>query len=200
LLLPIAGIPVGDNQNSLTAGPRGPLLVQERQPFEKHAPFNRESHQRDLFTAIENGDFPRWKVQVQIMPEADAGSTWCKPFDLTKVWLHQDYPPIEIGVLEFNRNPDNYFAAVEQATFSPANQVPGISQGPDKMLQFRIFSYADAHRYRLGVNDEERPVSRPKVPVHSYHRDGLAGGDGSCVGDRPRGAAGELPISACARR
>ena len=151
---------------------------------------DRESHQRDLFTAIENGNFPRWKVQVQIMPEADAEKTWYNPFDLTKVWPHKDYPPIDIGILELNRNPDNYFAEVEQASFSPANQVPGISHSPDKMLQFRIFSYADAHRYRLGVNYEELAVNRPHVPVHSYHRDGAMR-----HGDNGRGSVNYEPNS-----
>ena len=101
--------------------------------------------------AIERGDFPKWRLCVQIMPEADADNTAYNPFDLTKVWPHKDYPLIEVGIVELNRNPENYFAEVEQASFSPANVVPGISHSPDKMLQFRIFSYADAHRYRLGM-------------------------------------------------
>ena len=133
---------------------------------------DRESHQRDLFSAVERGDFPKWKFCVQIMPEADADKTPYNPFDLTKVWPHGDYPLIDAGVLELNRNPENYFAEVEQSSFSPANVIPGISHSPDKMLQFRIFSYADAHRYRLGVNYEDLPVNRPQCPVHSYHRDG----------------------------
>jgi catalase len=111
----------------------------------------RESTQEDLFNAIEAGDFPRWTMQVQIMPEEDAGKHWYNPFDLTKVWPHADYPPIEVGVLELNRNPDNYFQEIELCAFSPSNIVPGISWSPDKMLQARIFSYADAHRYRLGT-------------------------------------------------
>ena len=127
---------------------------------------DRESHQRDLYDAIENRDYPRWRFCVQIMPEADAEKTPCNPFDLTKVWPHGDYPLIDVGVLELNRNPANYFAEVEQAGFSPANVVPGIGHSPDKMLQFRIFSYADAHRYRLGVNHESLPVNRPRCPVH----------------------------------
>ena len=133
---------------------------------------DRESHQRDLFSSIEKGDCPKWRFCVQIMPEADADKTPYNPFDLTKVWPHSDYPLIEVGVLELNRNPENYFAEVEQSSFSPANVVPGISHSPDKMLQFRIFSYADAHRYRLGVNYEHLPVNRPQCAVHSYHRDG----------------------------
>ncbi|HXC89654.1 MAG TPA: catalase [Stellaceae bacterium] len=133
---------------------------------------DRETHQRDLFGAIERGEFPKWRFCVQIMPEADADKTPYNPFDLTKVWPHQDYPLIEVGIVELNRNPENYFAEVEQASFSPANTVPGISHSPDKMLQFRIFSYADAHRYRLGVNYESLPVNKPHVPVHNYQRDG----------------------------
>ena len=132
----------------------------------------RESHQRDLFEAIQRGEFPKWRVMVQVMPEAEAEKTPYNPFDLTKVWPHGDYPLIEVGVMELNRNPENYFAEVEQSAFSPANVVPGISHSPDKMLQFRIVSYADAHRYRLGVNYESIPVNRPKCDVATYHRDG----------------------------
>lgn len=133
---------------------------------------DRESHQRDLFESILKGDFPKWRLMIQIMPEADAEKTVYNPFDLTKVWPHGDYPLIEVGVLELNRNPENYFAEVEQSAFSPANVVPGVSHSPDKMLQFRIFSYADAHRYRLGVNYESLPVNRPRCPVATYHKDG----------------------------
>ena len=140
---------------------------------------DRETHQRDLYDAIERGYFPQWRFCVQIMPEAEADKTPYNPFDLTKVWPHGDYPLIEVGTLELNRNPDNYFAEVEQSSFSPANVVPGISHSPDKMLQFRIFSYADAHRYRLGVNYEALPVNRPRCPVHSYHRDGAMRFDGN---------------------
>jgi len=124
---------------------------------------DRESHQRDLFDSIERGDYPKWRLSVQIMPETDAAKTPYNPFDLTKVWPHKDYPLVEVGVMELNRNPENYFAEVEQASFSPANVVPGISHSPDKMLQFRIFSYADAHRYRLGVNYESLPVNKALV-------------------------------------
>jgi len=133
---------------------------------------DRESHQRDLFGAIQKGDLPKWRLMVQVMPEADAEKTKYNPFDLTKVWPHADYPLIEVGVMELNRNPENYFAEVEQSAFSPANMVPGVGHSPDKMLQFRIFSYADAHRYRLGVNYESLPVNRPRVEVNTYHRDG----------------------------
>jgi catalase len=132
----------------------------------------RESTQEDLFNAIEMGDFPRWTLQVQVMPEADVGKHWYNPFDLTKVWPHGDYPPIDIGVLELNRNPENYFAEIEQVAFSPSNIVPGIGFSPDKMLQARVFSYADAHRYRLGTHYEMLPVNCPRCPVHHYHKDG----------------------------
>ena len=132
----------------------------------------RESTQEDLFSAIENGDFPKWKMQVQIMSEEDADKHWYNPFDLTKVWPHSDYPPIDIGILELNRNPENYFAEIEQVAFSPSNIIPGIGFSPDKMLQGRIFSYAAAHRYRLGTHYEMLPVNRPRCPVHHYHKDG----------------------------
>ncbi|WP_181707694.1 catalase [Chthonobacter rhizosphaerae] len=132
----------------------------------------RESTQEDLFYSIENGDFPKWDVFVQIMPELDADKTPYNPFDLTKVWPHGDYPLIPVGVMELNRNPDNYFAEIEQAAFSPSNVVPGIGFSPDKMLQARIFSYADAHRYRIGTHYEALPVNQPKCPVHHYHKDG----------------------------
>ncbi|MEZ4382145.1 MAG: catalase [Nannocystaceae bacterium] len=132
----------------------------------------RESYQEDLFGAIEGGDYPRWDVKIQVMPEADAAKTPYNPFDLTKVWPHADYPLIDVGVLELSRNPDNYFAEIENAAFSPSNVVPGIGFSPDKMLQARIFSYADAHRYRLGTHYEALPVNRPRCPVHHYHKDG----------------------------
>jgi catalase len=156
---------------------------------------DRESNQRDLFEAIEREDFPKWRLEVQIMPEADAEKTPYNPFDLTKVWPHKDYPLMEVGVIELNRNPENYFAEVEQAGFSPANIVPGISHSPDKMLQFRIFSYADAHRYRLGVNHDSLPVNKPRVPVHSYHRDGLMrfdGNQGGAVNYEPNSFGGPV--------
>jgi catalase len=133
---------------------------------------SRETYQEDLFGAIERREYPRWTLYVQIMPELDAGKTSYNPFDLTKVWPHKDYPLIEVGVLELNRNPDNYFEEIEQAAFSPSNVVPGIGFSPDKVLQARIFSYADAHRYRLGTHYEALPVNAPKCPVHHYHKDG----------------------------
>ena len=132
----------------------------------------RESYQEALFGAIENGDYPKWKMCIQVMPELDAEKTPYNPFDLTKVWPHGDYPLIEVGILELNRNADNYFAEIENAAYSPSNIVPGIGFSPDKMLQARIFSYADAHRYRLGTHYEALPVNQPKCPVHHYHKDG----------------------------
>lgn len=133
---------------------------------------DRETHQRDLYEAIERKEFPRWKFYVQVMPEEEAGKHWYNPFDLTKVWPHGDYPLIEVGDLELNKNPENYFAEVEQAALAPSNIVPGIGHSPDKMLQARIFSYADAHRYRVGVNHHQLPVNKPRCPVHTYHADG----------------------------
>lgn len=132
----------------------------------------REGYQEALFGGIEAGKFPRWTLQVQIMPEMDADKTPYNPFDLTKIWPHADYPPIEVGYMELNRNADNYFAEIEQAAFSPSNKVPGIGYSPDKVLQARVFSYADAHRYRLGTHYEALPVNAPKCPYHHYHKDG----------------------------
>ncbi len=138
-------------------------------------------HTRHLFDALARGERPKWTLYVQVMPEVDAETYTWNPFDLTKVWPHSDYPLIEVGVLELNRNPANYFADIEQAAFSPANVVPGISFSPCKMLQARIFSYADAHRYRLGANFESLPVNCPHAAkVSSYQRDGAMcpGGNG----------------------
>ena len=140
---------------------------------------DRESHQKDLYEAIENGHYPRWKFKVQIMPEKEADSYRFHPFDLTKVWPHKDYPLIDVGVLELHHNPENYFAEVEQAAFNPANIVPGIGFSPDKMLQGRLFSYGDAQRYRLGVNHGQIPVNAARCPVHSFHRDGAMRVDGN---------------------
>jgi catalase len=137
-------------------------------------------HTRQLFEAIERGDYPRWTFYVQIMPEVEAETYRWNPFDLTKVWPHGDYPLYEVGVLELNRNPENYFAEVEQSAFSPANVVPGISFSPCKMLQARIFAYADAHRYRLGANYELLPINRPRATeAHNYQRDGFMRLDGN---------------------
>lgn len=140
---------------------------------------DRESSQRDLYESIEEGNFPKWKMFIQVMTEEQAKNSKDNPFDLTKVWYKGDYPLIEVGEYELNRNPENYYAEVEQAAFTPANVVPGISFSPDKMLQGRLFSYADAQRYRLGVNHHLIPVNQPKCPVHSYHRDGGMRVDGN---------------------
>jgi len=133
---------------------------------------DRESSQRDLYEAIECGNFPQWDVKIQVMTEEDAEKCAFNPFDLTKVWPHGDYPLIDVGVLELNRNPANYFQEIEQSAFSPSNIVPGIGFSPDKMLQARVFSYADAHRYRVGTWYEALPVNRPKSPVRTYHAEG----------------------------
>ncbi|MDR1763777.1 MAG: catalase [Dysgonamonadaceae bacterium] len=140
---------------------------------------DREASQRDLFEHIEKGDFPKWRMCVQIMKEEEAKTYRFNPFDLTKVWSQKDYPLIEVGILELNRNPENYFAEVEQAAFAPTNLVPGIGWSPDKMLQGRLFAYTDAQRYRLGVNFESLPVNAPHCPVHNYHRDGAMRFDGN---------------------
>ncbi len=140
---------------------------------------DRESSQRDLFESIQRGDYPRWNLQIQIMPEKEASTVPYNPFDLTKVWPHKDYPLIDVGYFELNRNPENYFSDVEQAAFSPANIVPGIGFSPDKMLQGRLFSYGDTQRYRLGINHYQIPVNAPRCPFHNYHRDGAMRVDGN---------------------
>lgn len=140
---------------------------------------DRESHQKDLYDSIEKGDYPRWDFKIQIMPESEAQDYRFHPFDLTKVWSHKDYPLLDVGVLELNRNPDNYHADVEQAAFNPGSIVPGIGFSPDKMLQGRLFSYGDAQRYRLGVNHAQIPVNAPRCPYHSFHRDGAMRVDGN---------------------
>lgn len=152
-------------------------------------------HRRDLHSAIERGEFPRWRVQIQIMPEKDAETYAIHPFDLTKVWPHKDYPPIDVGVMELNRNPQNYFAEVEQAAFEPGNMPPGMGASPDKMLQARLLSYPDAHRYRIGVNYAALEVNRPRCPVHTYHRDGQTrfdGNFGSSVNYQPNSFGGPV--------
>lgn len=138
---------------------------------------NPDYHTEDLFNAIEKGDFPAWKLFVQIMPLEDADTYRFDPFDVTKVWSQKDYPLIELGRMELNRNPENYFAEVEQATFSPGTFVPGIEASPDKMLQGRLFAYGDAHRYRVGSNHNQLPVNRPKVEANNYQRDGFMRAD-----------------------
>jgi len=131
-----------------------------------------DAHLRDLYTAIAAGDAPSWTLQVQVMPYEDAADYRFNPFDLTKVWPHADYPPITIGRLVLDRNPENYFAQIEQAAFEPANLVPGIGPSPDKMLLGRLFAYPDTHRYRIGPNYAQLPVNQPKADVHTYAKDG----------------------------
>lgn len=140
---------------------------------------DRESHQRDLYDNIENGNFPKWKMYIQVMTEEEANNMPYNPFDLTKVWYKDQFPLIPVGEFELNRNPENYYAEVEQAAFTPANLVPGISFSPDKMLQGRLFAYGDAARYRLGVNHHQIPVNQPRCPYHNYHRDGAMRVDGN---------------------
>jgi catalase len=127
---------------------------------------------RDLQENIAAGNFPSWDLHVQVMPYEDAKTYRFNPFDLTKVWPHGDYPLIKVGTMELNKNPENYFAQIEQAAFAPSNFVPGIAASPDKMLQARIFSYADAHRYRVGTNHAQLPVNLPKNQVNNYSQDG----------------------------
>ncbi len=133
---------------------------------------DRESHQRDLFSAIERGEFPKWRVHIQVMTQQQATTFRWNPFDLTKVWPHKEFPLIQVGELELNRNPLNYFAEVEQAAFKPSSFVPGIGPSPDKMLQARLMSYADTHLHRLGANHHQIPVNQPRCPVMHYMRDG----------------------------
>ncbi len=134
---------------------------------------NPESHTTDLIEAIDRGEYPSWTLRVQVMPAGDAAGYRLNPFDLTKVWPHGDYPLIEIGKLVLDRNPENYFAEVEQAAFDPGHFVPGIGPSPDKMLQGRLFAYGDAHRYRLGINHTELPINRPHATeAVNYGRDG----------------------------
>ncbi|SFE09340.1 catalase [Thermophagus xiamenensis] len=129
--------------------------------------------QRDLLNAIEKGDYPQWALKIQVMTEEQAKHFRWNPFDLTKVWPHSEYPLIDVGILELNEIPANYFADVEQAAFNPSNLIDGLDVSPDKMLQGRLLSYPDAHRYRLGVNYEQIPVNRPICPAHNYQRDGF---------------------------
>ncbi|AMV44303.1 catalase [Paraburkholderia caribensis] len=140
---------------------------------------DRESSQRDLYGAIDEGNFPRWHFRIQVMPEAEAEKVPFNPFDITKVWPHNDYPLIDVGTIELNRNPENYFSDVEQAAFTPANVVPGIGFSPDRLLQGRLFSYGDTQRYRLGINHHQIPVNAPRSSLHTYHRDGAMRTDGN---------------------
>lgn len=165
----------------------------------------REGYQEALFGGIEKGEFPRWTVQLQIMPEMDAEKTPYDPFDLTKVWPHADYPCIDVGYFELNRNAENYFAEIEQAAFSPSNKVPGIGYSPDRVLQGRLFAYADAHRYRIGTHYEALPVNAPKCPVHNYVKDGAMNFFGGITTGNPdayyepnsvAGSPAEVPVAA----
>jgi catalase len=131
-----------------------------------------DHHRQDLFGSIAKGDFPSWTLFVQIMPLVDAEGYRFNPFDLTKVWSHADYPLIKVGTMTLNRNPENYFAQIEQSTFEPSNFVPGIATSPDKMLLGRLFSYPDAHRYRVGTNYMQLPVNAPKAKVSSFSKEG----------------------------
>ena len=140
---------------------------------------DRESHQRDLFEAIKRGDFPKWTMYIQVMTQEQADHYRENPFDITKTWPHKEFPLIEVGEFELNRNPENYFADVEQSAFSPAHIVRGIGLSPDRLLQGRLFAYGDAQRYRLGINADQIPVNQPHCPVHSYHRDGMMRVDGN---------------------
>lgn len=135
--------------------------------------------QRDLLEHIENGDFPKWNVKIQLMTPEEARKVDFNPFDLTKVWPHGDFPLIDVGVMELNKNADNYFQDVEQSAFAPAHIVDGLGYSPDKMLQGRLLSYPDAHRYRLGVNYEQIPVNRCPYAVNNYERDGAMRVDGN---------------------
>ncbi|MEX3931425.1 catalase [Paraburkholderia phymatum] len=145
---------------------------------------DRESAQRDLIGSIDSGNFPKWRFQIQVMPEADAATYRYNPFDITKVWPYKDYPLIDVGVIELNRNAQNYFADVEQAAFTPVNVVPGIGFSPDRLLQGRLFSYGDTQRYRLGVNHHLIPVNASRAPnARSFHRDGGMRTDGNLGGN-----------------
>ncbi|KAI9472190.1 MAG: catalase [Benjaminiella poitrasii] len=128
---------------------------------------------QDLFEAIERGDCPSWDVFIQVMDPKDAKTYRWNPFDVTKVWPHKDYPLQPVGVFTLKRNPENYFAEVEQAAFSPSHMVPGIDASPDRMLQGRLFSYPDTQRHRLGVNFQQIPINQPLAPVNNYQRDGF---------------------------
>lgn len=153
---------------------------------------------RDLFEAIERKEFPKWSLKIQVMPEKEAETYHINPFDLTKVWPHKDYPLIDVGILELNRNPENYFAEVEQAAFSPSNVPPGIGFSPDKMLQGRLFAYPDAHRYRLGANYQALPVNKPHNEVNNYQRDGSMRFDlnaGRADNYEPNGFKGPSPLA-----
>lgn len=138
-------------------------------------------HDRQLlYEAIEKGDHPSWTVYIQLMTPEEAKKYRFNPFDVTKVWFHEDYPLMEVGKIVLNKNPENFFAEVEQAAFSPSSIVPGIYFSPDKLLQGRLFAYEDAQRYRLGVNNRSIPVNQPKnAPTYNNERDGSMRVDGN---------------------
>lgn len=140
---------------------------------------NPDYAQDDLYHAIESGNYPKWGVYIQVMSEEEAANRAENPFDVTKVWSHKEYPLIEVGEFVLNRNPDNYFADVEQVAMSPSNVIPGTGLSPDRMLQGRVFAYADAQRYRIGTNYQQLPVNAPKCPYHNYQRDGSMRFDGN---------------------
>ncbi len=144
----------------------------ENEEAAKTAASDPDAHRRDLFQSIKHGDFPSWTLHVQVMPYEDAKTYRFNPFDLTKVWPHTDYPLIKVGTMTLNKNPDNFFAQIEQSAFEPSALVPGIGLSPDKMLLGRVFAYADTHRYRIGTNYHQLPVNRPKVEVNTYEFDG----------------------------
>src|SRR5581483_7296165 len=129
-------------------------------------------YRRDLWEAIARREAPAWRLEMQIMPYEDAARYRFNPFDITKVWPHKDYPTIPVGRLVLDRNPENFFAQMEQASFEPANMVPGIGPSPDKVLLGRLFSYPDTHRHRIGTNYLQLPVNQPIAEVHSYNKDG----------------------------
>ena len=158
--------------------------------------------QRDLFEAIERGDYPKWIVCIQVMSEAEAATRAENPFDVTKTWSQKEYPLIEVGELELNRNPANYFAEVEQSAFGPSNMIPGVGLSPDRMLQGRVFAYADAHRYRVGTNHQQLPVNAPRSPVNTYQRDGSMafGSNGGAAPNYEPNSYGDAPKEAPAYR
>jgi catalase len=161
--------------------------------------------QRDLFHAIDSGDFPRWEMRLQVATEAELDAweqrTGWNPYDLTKIWPHADFPLIPVGIMELNRNPLNYHAEVEQAAFSPGNIVPGLGYSPDKMLQARLFGYHDAQLYRVGTNHQHLPVNAPRCPFHNQQRDGsmAVSNGGAAQNYAPASAmatrAGHCPVS-----
>ena len=157
------------------------------QEAEKVKGMDPDSHQRDLFEAIEKGEYPKWKMYIQVMSEKEADESEVNPFDLTKMWLKKDHPFIEVGEFELNKNPENYFQDVEQSAFNPGNIVPGIGYSPDRMLQARILMYGDAQRYRLGINHNQIPVNFPRgmdpKDYHPWHRDGKMRVDGNLGGE-----------------